>query len=163
MSPNWSVVHQGNLHHGLENAILHPIGHVAFLHFAEEVPVQDLGVFPSHCPVEVGLAAFFCRSEEGELRDWVPLASCVEHPVPARTILTTQNLAVDVSDAFLPLIPPEAKRERHGTKVLDGANSHAHQIHHPIASASRPWRPTIQPPSRCLQAPRLREQARLCR
>jgi len=41
---NRSVIDQGHLHHGLENAILDPVRHIAFLHFFVEVLVQLPGL-----------------------------------------------------------------------------------------------------------------------
>lgn len=97
----WAVVDEGNIHHGLEDAVLHA-ARIVLLHSLVEVFVQVFGDVSWGRLVEVRLVPLSSRSEQGELRDWnrgqIRGSSCRREAKR-----TAEDFTFDIDDTLLPL------------------------------------------------------------
>lgn len=88
-----SVVYKGDLHHGLEDAILHLFRGISLLYLAEEIMVKPFCLVWGEGLVEARFIALLGGREQGELRD-------------------TEDLAPNVLDVLLPLCRCQATGRR---------------------------------------------------
>lgn len=65
-----SIVHQPDVHHGLEHAVLDPVLCIHRLDLGEELVVELFSLSGARRLVEVGFISFLGGSEQGELRDY---------------------------------------------------------------------------------------------
>lgn len=126
----WSVVDQGDLHHGLENPVLNLLRGVAFLDFAVKALIQPPSLIAVQSSMEIWLVALFGIRKQSELRDYA----------------SPSEVAGSVLDRHA-----HRKGLRHGCPAR--SSSSGHPLHRPTASISESWMPIFLHPSRCRPEP----------